>query len=211
MYPRYGMLQFLIVRSGTTEFDRQGRVLGNLDVPLHADATRELEEIVDRLRGTAIDAVYAGPGQSALETAERVCEPLEMKFKSLESLQNINLGLWQGLLLEEVKRKQPKVFRQWQENPETICPPEGEMLQAARDRIDFFLNKVYKKHKSGRYQSDAERWRHTGAAYLVRPHKCFLTANPTNWRTLWLERTDYGDLPLGRKSYDEAGRHFDCQ
>ena len=143
------MLQFLIVCSGTTEFDRQGRVLGNLDVPLHADATRELEEIVDRLRGTAIDAVYAGPGQSAVETAERVCEPLEMKFKSLESLQNINLGLWQGLLLEEVKRKQPKVFRQWQENPETICPPEGEMLQAARDRIDFFLNRVYKKHKSG--------------------------------------------------------------
>ena len=54
-----------------------------------------------------------------------------------------------GPLLEEVKRKQPKVFKQWQENPETICPPEGEMLQAARDRIDFFLNKVYKKHKSG--------------------------------------------------------------
>ncbi len=142
------MLQFLIVRSGTTEFDRQGRVLGNLDVPLHPDATRELEEIVDQLRETAIDAVYAGPGQSAVETAERVCKPLEMKFKLVESLQNINLGLWQGLLLEEVKRKQPKVFRQWQENPETICPPEGEMLQSARDRIDFFLNRVYKKHKS---------------------------------------------------------------
>ena len=142
------MLQFLIVRSGTTEFDRQGRVLGNLDVPLHPDATRELEEIVDQLRETAIDAVYAGPGQSAVETAERVCKPLEMKFKSVEALQNINLGLWQGLLLEEVKRKQPKVFKQWQENPETICPPEGEMVQSARDRIDFFLNRVYKKHKS---------------------------------------------------------------
>ena len=77
------MLQFLIVRSGTTEFDRQGRVLGNLDVPLHPDATRELEEIVDQLRETAIDAVYAGPGQSAVETAERVCKPLEMKFKSV--------------------------------------------------------------------------------------------------------------------------------
>lgn len=143
------MLQFWIIRSGTTEFDRQGRVLGNLDVPLHADADKEIEEILDQSKGHTIDAAYVAPGQSSVETAERLCGAWGVKYKPLDLLQNVNLGLWQGLLFEEVKHKQPKVFRQWQEHPETICPPGGEMLQVARERIDSFLNKTYRKHKSG--------------------------------------------------------------
>ena len=40
----------------------------------------------------------------------------------------MNHGLWQGMIIDEVKRKQPKVYKQWQEHPENVCPPEGEML-----------------------------------------------------------------------------------
>ena len=117
------MLQFWIVRAGTTEFERQGRVLGTLDVPLHSDADQEIEEIIRHPNGQPIDAVYTSPGQSSIETAERLCEAWGLRYKLVELLQNIDLGLWQGLLFEEVKHKQPKVFRQWQEHPETICPP----------------------------------------------------------------------------------------
>lgn len=53
------------------------------------------------------------------------------------------------MLVEDVKRKQPKVFRQWQEQPETICPPEGETLSRAQDRIQAALTKILKKHKQG--------------------------------------------------------------
>ena len=143
------MLQFWIVRAGTTEFERQGRILGTLDVPLHSDADEEIEEIIRHPNELPIDAVYASPGQSSIETAERLCEAWGLRYKLVELLQNIDLGLWQGLLFEEVKHKQPKVFRQWQEYPETVCPPEGEMLQAARERIEPFLSKIYKKYKNG--------------------------------------------------------------
>jgi probable phosphoglycerate mutase len=48
-----------------------------------------------------------------------------------------------------VRQKQPKVYRQWQEQPECICPPEGEMLGAARERVQAALTKLVKKHKTG--------------------------------------------------------------
>ena len=32
------------------------------------------------------------------------------------------------LQLEEIRRKFPKVYKQWHESPEKICPPEGETL-----------------------------------------------------------------------------------
>ena len=55
----------------------------------------------------------------------------------------------QGLLVEEVRRKQPKVYKQWQEHPETVQPPEGETLAEARERAEEVLTKLARKHRSG--------------------------------------------------------------
>ena len=53
------------------------------------------------------------------------------------------------MLFDDVKSKQPKVFRQWQERPDTVCPPEGETLREATDRLKAAIAKLTKKHKSG--------------------------------------------------------------
>jgi phosphoserine phosphatase len=84
-----------------------------------------------------------------LQTATAISEALGSKLKKLDTLSNIDHGLWQGMLIEDVKRKQPKVYRQWQEQPEIICPPEGEMLSEARERVQVALAKILKKHKQG--------------------------------------------------------------
>ena len=73
--------------------------------------------------------------QPSLQTAEIIAKALEIKLKKIERLQNLNQGLWQGMLVEDVRHKQPKVYRQWQEQPENVCPPEGEMLSEADDRV----------------------------------------------------------------------------
>ncbi len=64
-------------------------------------------------------------------------------------MQNFNLGLWQGLKVGDVRHKQPKVYRQWQEQPENVCPPEGEMIEQADERIAAAMNKLVRKHKDG--------------------------------------------------------------
>jgi broad specificity phosphatase PhoE len=145
------MLNIVLIRSGRTEYDCQGRIQGTLDVPLSEDGRREVLVCADELlaRGGTIAALYAGPCRSAQETADILAERLKLKSKMVESLQNIDQGLWQGMTFDEVKSKQPKVYRQWQEHPETVCPPEGETLQDARERLQKSLAKLAKKHKSG--------------------------------------------------------------
>ena len=64
-------------------------------------------------------------------------------------MHNLDHGLWQGMLIEDVKSKQPKIYKRWQESPENVCPPEGEMLSDARERIQAVLAKLAKKHKEG--------------------------------------------------------------
>ena len=70
-----------------------------------------------------------------MQTAEQIARSLGVKRKKIERLQNLHQGLWEGMLVEDVRHKQPKVYRQWQEQPENVCPPEGEMLSEADQRV----------------------------------------------------------------------------
>ena len=144
------MVQILLIRPGTTEYDQQRRVQGTLDIPLCEDGRQQVETLVDALRGQPIAAIYASPCQSADQTAEALAQALDLKVKTLDKLQNLDQGLWQGMLVSDVKSKQPKVYRQFQEQPETVCPPQGETLSTAKQRVSAALGKLLKKHKSDR-------------------------------------------------------------
>ncbi|HEX3727880.1 MAG TPA: histidine phosphatase family protein [Pirellulales bacterium] len=143
------MLQIVLVHPGSTDYDEQGRIQGTLDIPLNDQGKREVEHVVAELRPLAITAVYCGPSQAASETAIAISEALGVKLKKLDMLQNLDHGLWQGMLIEDVRRKQPKVYRGWQEQPTSVCPPEGEMLNTAQERVQSALTKIIKKHKQG--------------------------------------------------------------
>jgi broad specificity phosphatase PhoE len=143
------MAQFVLIRPGSTDYDQQGRIQGTLDIPLNAVGSEQIQPIVEGVRTLGITAIYRAPCQAAEQTAAVIGEALDVKIKELEALSNIDLGLWQGMLVADVKRKQPKVFRQWREQPETICPPEGEMLSRATSRVQAVLTKLQKKHKEG--------------------------------------------------------------
>jgi phosphoserine phosphatase len=142
------MVRVLLIRPGATEYDQQGRVQGTLDVPLCEDGRQEVERMVAELRDQPVAAIYVSPCQSAEQTAEVLSAVLNVKTKTVDKLQNLNQGLWQGLLVDEVKAKQPRVYRQWQDQPETVCPPQGETLGAARQRVQASLAKLVKKHKT---------------------------------------------------------------
>jgi probable phosphoglycerate mutase len=142
------MLQILLIHPGCTEYDQQGRVQGTLDIPLCEDGRQEVEALIAELNGKPIAAIYSGPSQSALQTAEALAAAHDMKVKELDALVNLDHGLWQGMLVDDVKAKQPKVYRQWLEAPETVCPPQGETVSAAKQRVQTAINKVIKKHKA---------------------------------------------------------------
>ena len=143
------MPQMILIRPGSTDYDQQKRIQGTLDIPLNQQGDSEVACIIDELRGRRIEAVYAPPCQPAEQTAKAIAEGLGIKYKKLDRMQNVDHGLWQGMRIDEVRRKQPKVYRQWQEQPESVCPPKGEMLNQAEDRMRSAITKLLKRHKEG--------------------------------------------------------------
>jgi probable phosphoglycerate mutase len=144
------MFQIFLIRPGATDYERQGRVQGTLDVPLCEEGQREVAGLIGQLRGLGrLDVIYYSPAQSAEETAQAIGAALDVRTRCLDKLQNLDHGLWQGMLIDDVKLKQPKVYRQWLEKPETVCPPEGETITSARKRDEEVLGRLLKKHQEG--------------------------------------------------------------
>jgi probable phosphoglycerate mutase len=142
------MFQILLIRSGSTEYDQQGRVQGTLDIPLCEDGRQEVVRLVAQLNGQPIAAIYSSPTQAAQQTAEVLGQARDVKVRTLDNLPNLDHGLWQGMLVADVKAKQPKVYRQWQDQPETVCPPQGETISEAKQRVQAAIAKLAKKHRA---------------------------------------------------------------
>jgi broad specificity phosphatase PhoE len=143
------MVQILLIRPGATDFDLQGRVQGTLEIPLSEQGRQGVETLLPEVLAHRPTALYASPSQAAIETAEQFAAALGLKAKTVDKLRNLNQGLWQGMLIDDIRTKQPTVYRQWQDQPENLRPPEGEMLSEASERIEAVLNKLLRKHRYG--------------------------------------------------------------
>jgi broad specificity phosphatase PhoE len=143
------MVQFVVIRAGSTEFDEQGRIKGTLDIPLSEAGITQVGRLVGELHERPIDHIYTSPLLSAKQTAETLAADHRLKVKTLDELQNLDHGLWHGKRIDEVRLSQPRVFRQLQEHPETVCPPQGEPVGAALERVKELVSRLLRKHRSG--------------------------------------------------------------
>jgi broad specificity phosphatase PhoE len=143
------MSRFVLIRPGSTDYDQQGRIQGTLDMPLNEQGSASAHQLAAELRPLEISLIYSSPAQCAWQTASAIGEALDIKVKKIESWQNVDHGLWQGMLVDDLRRKHPKVFRQWQEQPENVCPPQGETLRDAQERAQAALEKLVRKQKTG--------------------------------------------------------------
>jgi broad specificity phosphatase PhoE len=145
------MAQAILIRSGTTLYDEQNRVQGILDVPLsergRAEAVRLAESLSVTSRFMPLAALYCGPGESVVRTAEIVGKALGLRPRRIDDLRNLDQGLWQGLQLEEIKRRNSRLFRQWIDDPLTICPPNGETVEDAMERVKQTLKPLFRRHQ----------------------------------------------------------------
>lgn len=140
----------ILIRAGVTDYDVQGRIRGTLDLPLCTAGSAEAERVAARLARGAPEALYVADARCATETADIVGRACRLRPRRVAGLADLDMGLWQGLLVDDIRRKQPRLHRQWQDNPWTVAPPEGELLEEACERVERALGKIVRRHASGR-------------------------------------------------------------
>lgn len=139
------MSQILLVRPGQTDFDLQHRVQGSLDLPLNEVGFQEVGALVLQLQGEQLDLILSGPNEPACGTAEILAEKLDVPHKTCDGLRNLGQGLWEGLEIDEVKRKFPSVYRHWEDCPSEVSIPQAEPTNQAISRVEKVLKKYTRK------------------------------------------------------------------
>jgi broad specificity phosphatase PhoE len=145
------MSQVILIRPGATLYDEQNRVQGILDIPLSERGRIEVMRMAHRLArslgSSSLAALYTGPGENLIRTAEIVGEVLGIRAKRINEFRNLDQGLWQGLQIDEIRRRNTKLFRQWIDDPATICPPQGETVEQAMERIKSAFRPLLRRHQ----------------------------------------------------------------
>lgn len=140
----------IVIRSAATDYERQGRVRGSLDIPPCAEGLADVTAIADRLTATPPEAIYTSPTACGVQSGRIIGNRCGIQPKRLDGLANLDLGLWQGKLVADIRRLQPRLYRQWQDDPWSVAPPEGELLEDARSRVEEALERLFKRHPNGR-------------------------------------------------------------
>jgi len=127
--------RFLLVRHGETDWNRQKRFQGQIDVPLNENGRAQSQQAAEFLKPIAIHYAVSSPMLRPKETAEIILQhhpdvPLDLE----DNLKEISHGLWEGKLEAEIEAEYPGTLHQWQRSPETVQMPEGENLQQVWER-----------------------------------------------------------------------------
>jgi phosphoserine phosphatase len=127
--------RYLLVRHGETDWNRDKRFQGQIDVPLNPQGRVQAAQAAEFLKPIAIDYAVSSPMLRPKETAEIILQSHPEVGLTLNPLLcEISHGLWEGKLEAEIEAAYPGELHQWQRAPETVQMPEGENLQQVWER-----------------------------------------------------------------------------
>lgn len=124
----------LLARHGQTGSNVSGFYMGRSDEDLNDVGYAQARSLSSRLAGLPIDSVYTSPLRRADVTATILAKPHNLKVKVSDDLNEIHLGDWQGLHLNEISQRWPELWQQWRADPSESTIPEGESFQQVAER-----------------------------------------------------------------------------
>lgn len=127
--------RYLLVRHGETDWNRDQRFQGQIDVPLNPQGRVQAAQAAEFLQPIPIDDAVSSPMLRPKETAEIILQShpkVSLRLNPL--LCEISHGLWEGKLEAEIEAAYPGELHQWQRAPETVQMPAGENLQQVWER-----------------------------------------------------------------------------
>jgi len=127
--------RLLLVRHGETDWNREGRFQGQIDIPLNATGRSQAEAAGRFLAPVTIHRAYTSCMARPRQTAEAILAAHPgVPLTSSRGLVEIGHGLWEGRLESEIAEGWPQLLADWKRAPETVQMPEGETVRDVWDR-----------------------------------------------------------------------------
>ncbi len=137
---------FYIVRHGQTNWNILGKTQGHGNSDLTQKGEEQAKELAEAMTNYPIDYIYSSDLGRAVQTAQIVGDKLNINVENTQALREMGFGVWEGLLIEEIKKDHSDTYTTWRNEPHLVSIPEGETLHIIKERVDNFISEINEKY-----------------------------------------------------------------
>jgi broad specificity phosphatase PhoE len=143
--------RLVFMRHGETAYNAEGRLQGQLDIPLNARGREQARSVGRTLQARigaeiaqleAAGAFVASPLVRARETMEIAREAIGLppgRYRFDAALKEISFGVWEGLTWPEIEARDPRGVRARRKDRWNFAPPRGESYAMLAERLRPWL------------------------------------------------------------------------
>jgi broad specificity phosphatase PhoE len=144
-------MKLIAIRHGETEWNVQGREMGQLDSPLTRRGVQQAEALVRRLSPIRLDALYSSDLGRAVQTGEIIATACGLQVQIDPALRERHMGIFQGLTLAEIRERFPNELAEYQRIADShpnvdYVIPGGESATQRLDRSVHTLTAIAIRH-----------------------------------------------------------------
>jgi probable phosphoglycerate mutase len=142
-------LLLTLARHGETDWNADGRIQGQRDIPLNAKGRQQAAALTDALAARGIDAIYSSDLERARQTAEPLAALLGLPLLCLPEWRERHHGRMQGSTYEELALSWPEGHRRLRARDPDFDVDGGESLVALSQRAARGLQGIRERHVFG--------------------------------------------------------------
>jgi broad specificity phosphatase PhoE len=141
-------IRAVLIEAGPTPWDVEERLVGSASLPLTAEAMDAIGHLLSALP-EPVEAVYRPAANEACRQAGQIiAKKYGLRPRDNAELEEVGLGLWQGLFPQDVRQRFPTVYPKWEEEPLQVTPPDGEPLEAAIQRVGGAVRRIVRRTRN---------------------------------------------------------------
>ncbi|MFT3719420.1 histidine phosphatase family protein [Pseudorhodoferax sp.] len=144
------MTRLILVRHGETDWNRQLRFQGQVDVPLNATGHEQAWRVARRLGEAPVDRVVSSDLARARQTAGPLAEALARRGAAdpIETplLREQSFGVVDGMSVDEIKRQHPAAWNAWLGFDADWAFDGGESTRSFHARVLQGLRELVEAH-----------------------------------------------------------------
>ena len=129
------MTELLFIRHGETDWNRQQRFQGQIDVPLNATGHTQAQQLAARLVDERCDAFYTSDLLRARQTAAPLASAWAREPLAVAGLREQSFGIWEGLDFGTIQAQHAELWPRWLEQRADFALPGGESLRQFHTRV----------------------------------------------------------------------------
>ena len=129
------MTELLFIRHFETDWNRQQRFQGQIDVPLNATGQAQAARMAERLAADRHDALFSSDLLRARETAAPLARHWGHGAVPLPGFREQHFGVLEGLDAPTIQARHPDLWLRWLEHRADYALPGGESLRQFHTRV----------------------------------------------------------------------------